>query len=776
MQELLWNITKFNHIFSYPSDTSDGAETYAQDMVNLRVDRWGHLRLRPVIRALQMHEEADIGDEDISVVGVAAAAEKLFWLESGGILRVADNVPADPVDVDLESLNTLSGRLSAVDIGGTTIITSERDDRGIAVRDDVLKVLGNKAAQPLSLPSPVVSVVGASFFGGTSDPLTNVIVSVGQPITQLPANPIPGRIYEFSEDQPSLSSRVINWDVGGTVDAASAGDFFIYRSGGETWSTNATAAGQSGIVANIVGKETPKVGERFRVNNTGTTYTITAVDVSENGATAALTFTPALTRQVISSDNLRSQSTWWKIIIPLQDEYTYYKFTYSGNGILGDLESFESNAIAVKHRNRENENALLETVDQFLVVQVTTKPADSRITHINIYRSDVTKSEGDDDDGLNYLRLNDKDELALPENTSNYPIYFVDDHSEVSTIRLFNNSPMPEDISQIVLYNDRLFGANTTELRFTDVRNAIPIWGAWPVLNSITTGQRIEFCAEYRGMLLFGASDNLYRLSGTSPANFRYDRISSRGPVSPHAWGILDNAFGFVGSDGLYMSDGTQAPEIATPLKGYFNRYEIEDGFVGMLPNKASLWGIHRRNKSTDDTDIIYFVKDGNDWTRIAEGDDGSHIRQYTSVKFDGLPITGVIADQQRAPRLVDWVVDDETVDELTKYTGQDTPPTEDIEWSWESQQLDWNSQALGSEMKVFKELLIDGTAENDVTVTFYIDDMGDTNTAIQLNRASGNRFDYRRVPIDRRGFALRFKIAGTGDVTIRGLRIRAYV
>ena len=99
MQELFWNVTKFNYIFSYPSDAEGGAESYAQDMVNLRVDRWGHLRLRPIIRALQMHEAGDIAPEDSTITGVAASANALYWLRSDGKLFVADDIPSNPFRV-----------------------------------------------------------------------------------------------------------------------------------------------------------------------------------------------------------------------------------------------------------------------------------------------------------------------------------------------------------------------------------------------------------------------------------------------------------------------------------------------------------------------------------------------------------------------------------------------------------------------------------------------------------------------------------------------------
>ena len=455
----------------------------------------------------------------------------------------------------------------------------------------------------------------------------------------------------------------------------------------------------------------------------------------------------------------------------LDNDYHFYKLTYVALSRIGTIESPASERRAINYRQTPGENAPLATLRNI------PHSDDSRVTAVRIYRTDGAFDLFDNDATINYYRVGeveiDDDDVEFVDD-----IYELEDGEIVIDVSnpLTDNSRMPSSISQIERFNDRLFGANGNELRFSDVRNVTPLWHAWPVLNTITTGQRIEFCSEYRGILLFGASDNLFRLSGTSPQTFRYDRISARGPASPHAWGVLEKAFGFVGSDGLYLTDGTQAPEIAPQLKGYFNRYEVEDGFVGMLPNKASLWGIRRRHKSTGDTDTIYFVNDSNDWVRVAQVDDASHIRQYDSLKFDGLPLTGVIADGQRAPRLIDWVVDDGDVDELTKWAGQKNPPTREIRWSWESQQLDWNSQGIGSEMKTFKELVIDGRAENDITVTFYIDEQEPVEKTVSAMRTGGDRFDYRRVRIDRRGFALRFKIAGTGDVTLRGLKVRAYV
>ena len=499
MQELLWNVTKFNHIFSYPSDAGDGAETYAQDMVNLRVDRWGHLRLRPVIRALQMHEAGDIAPEDLAITGVAASARKLYWLRSDGQLLVADDIPADPFQI--RNVSNLRDRLSLVDRIGDdnlVIITSEGSDHGYVIHASV--------AEPLGLDSP-----------GEND-------------------------FEIS--------------LG------------------------------SGSVA-------------------------------------------------------------------LDDDYTFYRITYSGEGILGELES-GSFKHAVKLRQSlgvGNQQDLIDSGSYYVEFELQEKPADERITHLNIYRSSTRHAdENTPDSQIVYYRIH---QHQIADNAGNYPQDFRDRTLKTTvdkTHKFEDNSTLPTGAGQIALFNDRLFAPNGDELRFSGVRNAIPAWHAWPVINSIKHGGRIDFCAEYRGILLFGAADGLYRLSGMSQQTYRYDQISSRGPVSRHAWGVLEKAFGFVGSDGLYSTDGTQAPEIAPQLKGYFNRYEVEDGFVGMLPNKASLWGVNRRNKSTGDTDHIYFVNDGNDWVRVAEGSsdrtgsaigipDASHIRQYASVKFDGIAV-----------------------------------------------------------------------------------------------------------------------------------------
>lgn len=131
MKPLVWDLARFNHIFSYPSDAGDGAETYAQDMVNLRVDRWGHLRLRPVIRALELANESDLVSEDTTITGVAASARALYWLTSEGELFVTDDTGVKPLNIPLTAGDIRLGPIDlsfTPNLGGDTGTEVDTDD------------------------------------------------------------------------------------------------------------------------------------------------------------------------------------------------------------------------------------------------------------------------------------------------------------------------------------------------------------------------------------------------------------------------------------------------------------------------------------------------------------------------------------------------------------------------------------------------------------------------------------------------------------------------
>ena len=348
------------------------------------------------------------------------------------------------------------------------------------------------------------------------------------------------------------------------------------------------------------------------------------------------------------------------------------------------------------------------------------------------------------------------------------------------------------------LYNGRLFAPNIDELRYSDVRFGTPHWSAWPLINSIRTGSQINFCVAYRGYLIFGGRDSLYRLTGDNPHNFQVQRISARGPVSRYAWGVLDNALGFVAVDGMYLTDGVNTQKAAPHLHGYFNRYYIDDGVVGQLPSETTFWGMTRRSpvpqgedsrNGTGEEDQIYFTERGGNFSRVSAE---NAIQQLATASPGIVSSVGgqfdintnpvvAIADGYRAPRALNWLVIDDADDladgflNLNDYNLEGT--AQNIGWRWESQQLDWNAQGLGETRKTFKYLEISGLADPaSITVNFYIDDKAPITKTIDLNRETADKFRPIRIKIDRKGFALRFSIAGEGDVTLRGLKLMAWV
>ena len=643
MQPLNWQITKFNHIHSYPSDVGQGSELYAQDMVNLRVDRWGHLRPRPPIRSLPLLESS-LAPEDVGITGVASDSEHLYWFRDDGRLFKNRAFPSPSTEREITDVDSLSGRLSVVQIGDFVIFTSEGHDDGYILYESTDTKNGQQAAQPLSAEAPDIS-------GITQSANFKIVPTGTEPVTTFPNN-------------------------------------------------------------------------------------------------------------------------------------VFYKFTYSdknGNENPTTHESIPSDRIHAHLMKIEGDNNPAE-IPKLLNIP---KSTDSRMKWIFIYRSlDFYKDITADDTQILYYRAG---RIEMSDDAT----YEFEDNRlyEEKDIRypLHDNSPLPIDARRMQLYNGRLFAPNIDELRYSDLRFGVPHWSAWPLINSIRTGAAIDFCVAYRGYLLFGGRDSLYRLTGDSEYDFQVQRISARGPVSPYAWGILDNALGFVAVDGMYLTDGVNTQKAAPHLHGYFNRYYIDDGVVGQLPSETTFWGMTRRSP-TGDTDQIYFTERGGAFSRLSAE---NAIQQLAIVSPNIVTSAGdqfdvnthsvvAVADGYRAPRVLSWLVLDDSafladgfLEDNTRLEGTEQA----IAWRWESQQLDWNSDGLGEMRKTFKYLEISGLADPaEITVKFYIDDKEPITETVALDRETGDKFRPLRIRINRKGFSLRFSIAGEGDITLRGLKLMAWV
>lgn len=727
MKMLDWEITKFNPIVSFPSMVGEGTEVYAQDMSNLRVDRWGHLRLRPAFTALEMFREAELLSGE-AVFGVAASIRRLYWQRSDNKLLVADGIPASPITI--QGVDDIAGRLSLVDeIADFVIVTSEGNDEGYQIFEDT-----NEAVD-LGIKLPKSQT--ATFRPGTF-PADFLVSSYN---------------YFTTDDDNNRISHPQEVYLTGEL-----GDYYYY----------------------------------------------------------AITFSNAieLTRSEIDDANKRIQNILESPAVFGKAQVRLPRFRFSDPD-QPNLRDFDAEIDFDREIDIDQQRSLLNNRTERLVIENIQVPDDDRVTHMNIYRS-IAQIDGDlSPYSVNYYRIAqievepdsvassyvEKDSAGLDATDGNYVEFDFTRSSDSGNriawskadavfnlgvrgfggdidvnLRWRDTTGMPPEIIQLAKFNDHLAGINGgEELRFSTVRDGTPLWHVFPVDHKIKTGRLIQFCANYRGQLLFGGADGLYRMSGTTFPNIQWDIISSRGPVTAHAWGVLDKAFGFVGVDGFYLTDGTQAPEIARALDGYFNRHRIEDGLVAQLPNHATFWSATRRNKKTDAVDTLYFVETDGKWIRL-EGTDARRIRQLATIQFVSENPYAAIADEHPAPRLMGWTVDDSDSDELTDFSGSTGAVTELIPWSWESQQLDWNARGLGEQMKIFKQLVISGHAENDVTVHFYIDERDPVTETVTLDRDAVDRFDPLRIPIDRRGFGIRVKLEGTGQVTLRGLKLEALV
>ena len=312
-----------------------------------------------------------------------------------------------------------------------------------------------------------------------------------------------------------------------------------------------------------------------------------------------------------------------------------------------------------------------------------------------------------------------------------------------------DNDVLPAGAFQLTYYNDLVFCATGDELRYSDVRFGAPVQWAFPVSNAIRAPGRIQFCTESEGILIFGGSQGLWRLTGTDEFNFQRSQFSAIGPVSRAAWGKLAKGIGFIAAGGLYLSNGVEVEKVAPAvLDAYFEGKPAVDGSVQYLADGDDVWAV--RFSDGGETQFLRSSKGG--WF-IADGIDIRQSVRISEIDEDGdTTETVVFADGGMTVRTLN---------------GLDVQADDDTAWFWESQELDWVSQGEGESVKTFKWLEIASGIEQDVTVRFTVD--GDV---FEESVALTDGFRPVRVPIRRKGLKLRVRVSGTGTVELRGLRV----
>lgn len=312
------------------------------------------------------------------------------------------------------------------------------------------------------------------------------------------------------------------------------------------------------------------------------------------------------------------------------------------------------------------------------------------------------------------------------------------------------NQRLPPKVKQIVVYNDNIFGATGEELVYSDTRYGNPAHWAFPEVNKIRLQGEVTFCAttlgELRGrtnVLLFGSQNQMARLSGANKADYAVDIIGHQGPVSPHAWTSQSGAIAYVGESGLFLTSGAQIQMISDiALDAFFQDKKILDGSVMFFQDNDMLFSVHTENEN-----LAFKFEDGA-WSRW----DNIKMIQTAQIVADNETYELFINENNRIQRIL-W---------------NDTE-TEDNAWLFESQLLDFGGQTSNRRKRFSQLQLIANTEEDELTLETWIDDETEP-----VTRTFTPRDDLypSRVPIQRVGRRLRFRVSGNREITIQGLKL----
>ena len=447
-----------------------------------------------------------------------------------------------------------------------------------------------------------------------------------------------------------------------------------------------------------------------------------------------------------------------------------YKITYVRRvgGLEGDLfNNMESNASRAKRvvLNKELDGGI-NTGSHLLTLNLT-HSTDEQVTGINIYRTTDIRvgalsilPEPTDELDINVYR-----HIAYVPKTSvdpyqdtgkDYtPDLFFGDGEEIQWEDCARyeriNHRMPSSVKQFYYFNNRIFGAAGDRLVYSDVRGSLPAAWAFPPKNEIRRQRpgRVDFCTEYREALLFGSADGLFRLTGFDAFDINVDDISAVGPVDPYSWSILQDTFGFVAEDGLHVTDASTTQLISEfVLENFFEGEIVTQGAVLFIEKNTVLFGI----KLLDGRTFLFLFEDGH-WIRWT----GKFIEQAVRLNR-GFGTEILIANKERLLQRLNWGLENND---------------ENLEWAWESNLIHGQEQGAGNITKRFAELLLSAAAGTDITLKTWVDTQGEP-----TERQFETRDDlyFQRIPIERIGKRLRFRLEGTGPVTIRGLQIEAEV
>ena len=313
---------------------------------------------------------------------------------------------------------------------------------------------------------------------------------------------------------------------------------------------------------------------------------------------------------------------------------------------------------------------------------------------------------------------------------------------------LFDNQRLPPQVKQIHYHGGRIYAPRGDTLIYSHFDGTIPRFEAFPPKNDLPRpdGGRVTFCASHREVLLFGASDGLFRLTGQDRFDFATDQIGASGPLDGYSWGVFEQTIGFISDRGFHISDAASVDLVSDEsLDGFLRGKTLTQGAVGFFTDNTLLF-----LAQTDDEDLL-FLFDDKHWVRWKE----TALGQFA-------PRGGEI-----------YVGGGETLKRIA--LGEESTAV-DLAWSWESNLIHGQEAGASNVLKRFTELCIAAAPDTDMKLKTWINDDEISVDKNFTTREIGFDRVPQVVPIERVGQRLRFRLEGKGPVEIRGLEVRGEV
>ena len=760
----VWQLDNFSLGMHTEPGKQRGGSRYAADKNNLQVDGDGWLRLRSNFKK--------VGPDGENITGLAASNTHLFILREGGKLYFRPLSDLDD-ETEITDVPDLEGRISVISAFRDYImLTSEGEDQGYWVdfredKDQVANTLGIVApssdafdlqsnvpddAEPTALVAYVITYI-RQFEAGVgevpSDELFNGMESEPSEPQYLLTLPLTDEAStDFADGY--LASEDAEWRWESVIGNLSNGEVnlqttvfsvrYIDRNS-EDWEDEIRAA-------DIVGKQL-RIVNQTRDGR----YIL--------GTVTAITFNP-LSASIILTDITATMSSG------SSSNGDVVKITIASIGSASDIDPGDYYPAI-----------LTDFVD----------PPDPQVTGINIYRSIFYKKDNEgtdtdfdklkkliDDDVANrdfsslpfrkvyYLSNDDADTVIdgvqVNADGDDEPFTGVNGTKTVYTwtdglLHIVNNNKrLPSEVKQFELHQNRIWGGAGDRLVYSDLNfGNLKLW-AFPTRNAIRRSRtgRIDFVAEHREVLLFGGRDGLYRLIGTDASDFNSDEISRTGPVDGYCWSATINSLGYVGENGFYLTDAATTEYVSKlAIDKFFENKRARRGAMLFFSDDTFLFTIGLQPVDSDEgiTDYLFRYEDGY-WSRWS----GTDIRQVVAVG----------ADWTRY-----WLTDG--TGELVELEWNEENTDTELEWWWESNWISGRSAGVQNEHKQFRELALSAKAGTDMKLETWV---GNDESPVVQEFTSRDDEYFQILPIERIGERLRFRLSGTGQVTIRGIQIES--